>query len=140
MLRYNANSRLFKYTTEEKKRYKLYKRKKVWVVAGMSLFSTATLVQQVSADEAPLTNTTAQNDVEDENSQSDAVINASEVRENASSRQTVESSVPEKEQVSESNEQTLYQKRLWRISKDRRIYCKDGMAEKRKLYGVFPIL
>ncbi|MEY8663106.1 KxYKxGKxW signal peptide domain-containing protein, partial [Ligilactobacillus faecis] len=110
MLRYNANSRLFKYTTEEKKRYKLYKRKKVWVVAGMSLFSTATLVQQVSADEAPLTNTTAQNDVEDETSQSNAVINASEVRENASSSQTVESSVPEKEQVSESNEQTATDK------------------------------
>ena len=56
MLRYNANSRLFKYTTEEKKRYKLYKKKKMWVVAGMSLFSTATLVNaNASADELSTT-------------------------------------------------------------------------------------
>ncbi|WP_170207011.1 mucin-binding protein, partial [Ligilactobacillus murinus] len=56
MIRYNANSRLFKYTTEEKKRYKLYKKKKMWVVAGMSLFSTATLINaNASADELSTT-------------------------------------------------------------------------------------
>ncbi len=52
MRRYNFNSRLFKYTVEEKKRYKLYKKKKMWVVAGVSLFSTASLVSaNASADE-----------------------------------------------------------------------------------------
>ena len=82
MIRYNANSRLFKYTTEEKKRYKLYKRKKMWVVAGMSIFSTASLVQQASADETPVTNATVQNETK-EAIQSDKITSVSEVEESA---------------------------------------------------------
>ncbi|MEY8662909.1 KxYKxGKxW signal peptide domain-containing protein, partial [Ligilactobacillus faecis] len=108
MLRYNANSRLFKYTTEEKKRYKLYKRKKMWVVAGMSLFSTATLVQQVSADEAPLTSTTAQNDVKEETTQ--PVVNINETKESDPASQTSASVVAEKEQADGSSEQTATDK------------------------------
>ena len=94
MLRYNANSRLFKYTTEEKKRYKLYKRKKMWIVAGMSIFSTASLVQQASADETPLASTTISGDIKDDTSQPDIVANGnevSEIKENDSSNQIVDS-------------------------------------------------
>ena len=46
------NIHLKKYTTEEKRRYKLYKRKKTWVVAGITMFSSAILMQMPAlADE-----------------------------------------------------------------------------------------
>ena len=64
MIRYSASSKLFKYTTEEKKRYKLYKKKTMWVVAGISLFSTASFVQHVSADETQETTTLVQTDTD----------------------------------------------------------------------------
>ena len=46
------NIHLKKYTIEEKRRYKLYKRKKTWVVAGIMMFSSALLMQMPAlADE-----------------------------------------------------------------------------------------
>ncbi|MDU1487508.1 KxYKxGKxW signal peptide domain-containing protein [Ligilactobacillus animalis] len=46
------NIHLKKYTIEEKRRYKLYKRKKTWVVAGITMFSSALLMQMPAlADE-----------------------------------------------------------------------------------------
>ncbi|MEY8662845.1 KxYKxGKxW signal peptide domain-containing protein, partial [Ligilactobacillus faecis] len=100
MIRYNANSRLFKYTTDEKKRYKLYKRKKMWVVAGMSIFSTASLVQQVSADETSATNTPVQNETK-EADKLDKTTDVSEVEESVSLSQEVDLLDDKREQASE---------------------------------------
>ncbi|WP_056957206.1 mucin-binding protein [Ligilactobacillus apodemi] len=52
MFRHNHNSKLYKYTTEEKRHYKLYKKKKVWVVAGVLLFGPVAFVPTyISANE-----------------------------------------------------------------------------------------
>ena len=61
--------RLVKYISEEKRHYKLYKRKKTWVIAGITMFSSAVLLQvPVLADEvATLTlgeSTTAQGTIQ----------------------------------------------------------------------------
>lgn len=61
MKRFSTNSRLLKYTAEEKRRLKLYKRKKLWVVAGMSFLSLPLLSDnhdKVSADSLETTTTT----------------------------------------------------------------------------------
>lgn len=60
---------LVKYISEEKRHYKLYKRKKTWVIAGITMFSSAVLLQvPVLADEvATLTlgeSTTAQGTIQ----------------------------------------------------------------------------
>lgn len=63
---------LVKCTTEEKRHYKLYKRKKTWVIAGITMFSSAVLFQVPAlADEATtLTlgeSTTAQGTIQTDN-------------------------------------------------------------------------
>lgn len=75
----------------------------MWVVAGMSIFSTASLVQQVSADETPVTNTTVQNETK-EAIQSDKTTSVSEVEESAPSSQEVDPLDDKKEQASEVSE------------------------------------
>ncbi|MBD5069174.1 MAG: KxYKxGKxW signal peptide domain-containing protein [Lactobacillus sp.] len=65
MFRHNHNSKLYKYTTEEKRHYKLYKKKKVWVVAGVLLFGPVAFVPTyVNADEINPVEVMTENELE----------------------------------------------------------------------------
>ncbi|GAX06410.1 peptidase S8 [Secundilactobacillus pentosiphilus] len=80
MRRYGYNSRLFRDSLDEKRHYKMYKKGKMWLVAGISLFSSSLAYSSLNgvSVKADTVNTTATADTPDASVDSNAAQSASD--------------------------------------------------------------